>query len=121
MTFIYAGENERLVNSVNFRKTSIGGLGVVNPLIKSKALLIKSMNKEFGKMSILGGKVYDEHRNEFQTMRNESLCLDSSKVIYDHLLETITHREGVLIPSRNESRSVNTNWSVVFNNSKLVV
>ena len=66
-------------------------------------------------MNIVGGKVYG-HCNEFQMMRNEGICLNSCRFIYDHLLVTITHREGVLIPSRNETRSVNTKWSVIFKN-----
>ena len=31
LAFIYAGENEKPVNSVNFRSTSEGGLGLINP------------------------------------------------------------------------------------------
>ena len=48
MQFIYAGENERPVRAVNFRETKEGGLGLFNPVIKSKAFLIKSMRAEFG-------------------------------------------------------------------------
>ena len=45
--FIYAGENERPVQVLNFRDKSLGGLGLVKPLVKFKALLIKIMAKEF--------------------------------------------------------------------------
>ena len=45
--FIYAGENERPVQVLNFRDKSLVGLGLVNPLVKCKAHLIKSMAKDF--------------------------------------------------------------------------
>ena len=42
--FIYAGENEKPIRPLNFRNTSNGGLGLINPFVKSKALLVKNMN-----------------------------------------------------------------------------
>ena len=56
LAFIYAGENEKPVNSVNFRCSSEGGLGLVNPMVKARALLIKNMYRE---MLALGGSIYD--------------------------------------------------------------
>ena len=47
LKFIYAGENERPVRALNFRNKLIGGLGLINPIVKSKALLIKNMYSEF--------------------------------------------------------------------------
>ena len=47
LNFVYAGENERPVNKVNFRKREQGGLGLINPIIKAKALMIKNMMKDF--------------------------------------------------------------------------
>ena len=41
--FIHAGENEKPVEVVNFRDTSTGDIGLINPILKSKALMIKSM------------------------------------------------------------------------------
>ena len=35
--FIYAGENEKPIRPLNFRNTSNGGLGLTNPIVKSKA------------------------------------------------------------------------------------
>ena len=43
LDFIYAGENERPVRSLNFRPTERGGLGLTHPKIKAKAFLIKNM------------------------------------------------------------------------------
>lgn len=45
--FIYAGENERPIRPLNFRDKIFGGLGLINPIFKAKALLMKSMFKEF--------------------------------------------------------------------------
>ena len=47
LRFIWAGQNERPVNALNFRATDLGGLGLICPETKSKALLLKSMNKDF--------------------------------------------------------------------------
>ena len=47
LAFIYAGENERPVNSVNFRCKSKWGLGLINPIVKAKALLIKTIYRDF--------------------------------------------------------------------------
>ena len=41
MSFIYDGENERPVRPLNFRDTKRGGLGLIEPMIKSKALFLK--------------------------------------------------------------------------------
>ena len=47
LKFIYAGENEMPVRPLNFRSKSLGGIGLINPILKSKALLIKNMYKDF--------------------------------------------------------------------------
>ena len=52
LAFIYAGENEKPIHSVNFRSTSVGGLGLNNPLVKARALLLKNMYRE---LLYLGG------------------------------------------------------------------
>ena len=41
LDFIYAGENEKPVRPLNFRDKLSGGLGLINPIVKAKALLIK--------------------------------------------------------------------------------
>ena len=46
LAFIYCGENERLVNSLNFKSTTEGGLGRFHHVIKAKALLVKNMYRE---------------------------------------------------------------------------
>ena len=47
LDFIYAGENEKPVRPLNFRDKLSGGLGLINPIVKAKAFLIKNMYKDF--------------------------------------------------------------------------
>ena len=125
MAFIYAGENERPVNVVNFRNKCEGGLGLFHPVIKAKALLVKNMYKEL--LSLKGG-VYDMdkidqvygYREDFINIINNGLSTSPSKAIYDFMLKEITHRNESLIPSRNEKRSSNVKWGIVFKNMKLM-
>ena len=51
LAFIYAGQNERPVRSVNFRDKNIGGLGLVNPIYKAKAFLLKNMYIQFNELN----------------------------------------------------------------------
>ena len=44
--FIYAGENEKPIRPLNFRNSASGRLGLINPNVKAKALLIKNMNRD---------------------------------------------------------------------------
>ena len=125
LAFIYAGENERPVNSVNFRHISEGGLGLVHPIVKAKALLIKNM---YNDLCYQNGNIYDldliediyGYRLEFLDIIENGLSTSPAKSIYDFLIQTITHKNGSLIPSRNEKRSKNIKWGVVFKNFKLL-
>ena len=125
LAFIYAGENERPVNSLNFRNTSKGGLGLVHPVVKARALLVKNMYRE---LVYLNGSIYDldlinklyGYREDFLEIIDNGLSTSPSKSIYDFLLQGITHKNGSLIPSRNEKKSLNVKWSVVFNNFLLL-
>ena len=56
LKFIYCGENERPVQSLNFRKSSSGGLSIIDPEIKAKALLIRTSLREviLKKVSLVG-------------------------------------------------------------------
>ena len=46
LDFVYSGENERPVRVINFRSRELGGLGLINPVIKSRAFMVKNMIKE---------------------------------------------------------------------------
>ena len=124
LNFIYAGENERPIRALNFRNTSNGGMGLINPVIKARALLIKNMNKELRDLS---GSIYDMdkikglygHTNDFIKIAENGLSTSPSKEIYDFLILDITHRNTSLIPSRNEKRTVNVKWGTVWKNFQL--
>ena len=118
LAFIYAGENEKPINSVNFRSTSEGGLGLQNPIVKAKALLLKNMYRE---LLYLGGNIYDlEIIEQLYGYNDNSLSTSPARDIYNFLIKEVTHRNLSLIPSRNEKKSVNIKWGVVFKNIKLL-
>ena len=90
--FIYAGENEKPIRPLNFRNTLSGGLGLINPNVKAKALLIKNMNRELRGGN---GDFYDQdlidnlygHRDDFIKIIQNGLGTSPSKVIYDFLIK----------------------------------
>ena len=125
ISFIYAGENEKPIRPLNFRNTSSGGLGLINPIIKARALFMKSMNKDFldNNMSIvnsrLSGNLYGYQKDFIKVFEND-LATSTSKIIYNFLVKEITFRNDSLIPSRNEKRLTNIKWGTVWKNFKLL-
>ena len=125
LAFIYGGENERPVNSVNFRSTAEGGLGLFHPVVKAKALMVKNMYREL--LSIQGNihdlekivKVYG-YTEDFMDIIENGLSTSPSKNIYDHMIKEVTHRNGSLIPSRREKKVSNVKWGLVYKNFKLL-
>ena len=125
LAFIYSGENERPVNSVNFRSTMEGGLGLFHPIFKAKALMVRNMYRE---LLSIGGDIYDMnkirqvygYREEFEYVIENGFSTSPSKAIYDFLIKENTHRNGSLIPSRSEKRSKNVKWGIVYKNLKLL-
>ena len=125
LDFIYAGENERPVRSLNFRPKDRGGLGLIHPKIKAKAFLIKNMyyelleyNCSFREDNIVRS-LYG-YNEEFVRVYREGLSTAPVKEIYNFLLQDLLYKNGSLIPSRNEKRSKNVKWSVVFKNLSLL-
>ena len=125
MKFIYAGENERPVQVVNFRARSAGGLGLVNPSLKCMALLIRTMLREFRRRDVnptdlvLQNQIYG-YRDEFQLVIRNDLVQGTTKQIYSLLLQEIISKNGSFIPSRNEKRSLGVKWSISWKNMSLV-
>ena len=125
LDFIYAGENERPVRALNFRPKDQGGLGLIHPKIKAKAFLIKNMYYEFLEYNC---SIRDDHivrslhgyNEEFVRVYMEGLSTAPVKEIYNFLLQDMLYKNGSLIPSRNEKRSQNVKWSVVFKNLSLL-
>ena len=124
LDFIYAGENEKPIRPLNFRSIIHGGIGLIHPVVKSRALLIKHMNRS---LRLLNGSIYDAdtieniygYKEDFIRIIEKGLSTSPVKAIYDFMIQDITHRNLSLIPSRNEKRSVNVKWGVVFNNFQL--
>ena len=121
LNFIYAGENERPVRSLNFRNKVVGGLGLIHPFVKSKALLIRSMYKEFLELecSIEDGTVVDQlygYPVDFKRVHAQGIANGSAKVIYKFLIQDLVSKNGSLIPSRNEKRSDFVKWRLAWKN-----
>ena len=119
-TFIHAGENEKPIEIVNFRDISKGGLGLINPILKSKALMIKGMYKEFVKNGSNAGnidKLYG-YPKIFKELNDDKITSEPVKVIYQRLLHRMMFRNGSLIPSRNERRTNGIKWSLTWKNWK---
>ena len=124
-SFIYAGENERPVRPLNYRSKFLGGLGLINPIIKAKSLLIKNMYSDFllYDCSISDGWIVNNlygYTNDFVKVFAEGLAMAPVKLIYNFLLQGELYKNGSLIPSRNEKRSLNVKWSLVWNNLALL-
>ena len=121
LKFVYAGQNERPVRSVNFRGRESGGLGLVNPVVKAKALLLKSMYREFVRK---GGDKNDVnsyiniygYTKEFTEIITAGVTLNSSLYVYQYLNEGIICKNNSIIPSRNEKWVNNVKWRIAWRN-----
>ena len=111
LRFIYAGENERPVRAVNFRGKELGGLGLINPVIKAKAFLIKSMYNEYtrsgGDWENLGEvrKLYGYPEDLIKLIKDKS-SLRSPKLTYYILMEnncTYFKHHNIIHNSKSES------------------
>ena len=123
--FIYAGENERPVRALNFRDKSLGGLGLINPLIKAKALLMKNMIKEFKNYDCSFDDDYMKdnlygYSEEFQEILLAGFGEASVKDLYNYLMQDVLLKNGSVIPSRSEKKIENIKWRVVWNNLKIL-
>ena len=122
MNFIYGGENERPVRVLNFRNTLQGGLGLTQPMLKSKALMIKSMYKEYiqngwniGNINNLYG-----YPNLFKDLYDLNIVAEPVKKIYAKLVDKLISKNESLIPSRNEKRTGGIKWSITWKNIGLL-
>ena len=121
LKFIYAGENEMPVRPLNFRSKSLGGIGLINPILKSKALLIKNMYKDFLEYDC---SINDEYivsnlygyPQEFVKIYKDGLATAPVKLIYNFILKDLIYVNESLIPSRNERKSANVKWSLAWKN-----
>ena len=121
LKFIYCGENERPVQSLNFRKASSCGLNIVDPEIKASSLLTKTSMREIKSRGIsLVGNLLTEN-----IYGQSNVLLDylkagqdnlSSKQIYDDLLLKSVSVNGSLIPTRIEKKVLGVKWSFSYKN-----
>ena len=116
LQFIYAGENERPVRPINFRQIKEGGLGLIDPILKSKVFYIKNMKTEFEIDGRSNSRYLKSHMNEYCFLKDNNLLESNTKLMYAKLIETITHKNGSLIPSRSERRSRGIRWKVSWRN-----
>ena len=116
MKFLYSGENERPVRSLNFRSTDRGGLGLIDPSVKASALLTRNMIKQY--RNNLGSeiKIYGNERQMREIMNKMGVNVTQCKDIYSEMIKSKTEKNGSLIPSRNEARMKGVKWRVTWNN-----
>ena len=125
LSFVFSGENEKPVRPLIFRDRNLGGLGLINPIVKSKALLVKNMYKDFLEHDC---DIHDQwivdnlygYPEEFIYVFSNDLAMAPVKHIYNFLLQDVIYRKESLIPSRNEKRSVNVKWSLAWRNLNLM-
>ena len=121
LNFIYAGQNERPIRPLNFRDRTIGGLGLVNPIVKSKALLLKSMHREF---VLKGCNLNDRnsykdiygYTGDFTEVMKVGVMMSMASNIYKYLIEEVICRNNSVIPSRSEKRSEHVQWRIAWQN-----
>ena len=117
--FIYGGENEMPVSAINFREVKKGGLGLIHPVFKARALLMKTTYKDFEEGNFTEvGKLYG-YSKEFKELVLEGFNMTIVKNTYNKLLEKILFKNGSLIPSRNEKRTDGVKWSLTWKNFHL--
>ena len=116
MKFLYSGENERPVRSLNFRSTDRGGLGLIDPSVKASALLTRNMIKQYRNHLGNGIKIYGNERQMKEIIDKMGVNVTQCKDIYNEMIKSKTEKNGSLIPSRNEARMKGVKWSATWKN-----
>ena len=122
LNYVYSGENERPVRALNFRSREAGGLGLMNPTLKCRAFMLKSMNKEFNKLENDENRIIDlyGYKNDFRDLLKENCDLKDVSSIYNILIRKETYKNGLLIPSRAELRAQHINWELAWHNLRTI-
>ena len=94
------------MRALQFRSVERGGLGLIEPFIKSRAFLLRGMLKDVKP----GVSVQD-----LGTGKNEGTVRE----LYGVLLEQVVSKNGSLIPSREEKRC-NIRWKAAWKNMNLL-
>ena len=123
--FIHAGENERPVQALVYRPKDLGGLGLICPVTKSKAFLLKNMYKEWTEISANNDNdeeiytLYGDFSDLHTVLEEETDCT-SIKEIYLSLLKQKIRKGGSLIPSRAEKKNPGIKYKTVWENVNLI-
>ena len=122
LRFLYKGEYERPVNSINYRPKEFLGLGLVHLPSKCKSLLMRTMLKEFYQKGIkLQNGTYDEYLYGFKDeliklIEMGGVEVPSAKDLYlDYAKKAYSSRE-ILIQSRMEKKYDGVNWNKAYKN-----
>ena len=123
LQFVYVGYNERPVQVINFRGREDGGIGLIEPGIKAKSLLIHNMFREFQERGIqlVGGKLDQDiygPKEELLKILSDEEPKTSSREIYARLRKEFTRIKTSLIPSRIEKKLFGVKWTRSFRNLK---
>ena len=113
------------MRALNFRPKELGGLGLINPIWKARAFIVKNMFKEAESK----GKNLRDYREikqiygyteDMEKVVKEEIDKKEAKAIYNLLLEKVVQKNGSLIPSRNEKKINGIKWKVVWKNQILL-
>lgn len=121
LRFIYRGEWERPVNSINYRPKELLGLGLVHLPSKCKSLIMRTMLREFQakQIRLLNGDFTEYlygHKAELINLIGMGDEIPSAKELYLHYLNDVLYKRGCLIPSRMEKKYEFVEWENVFRN-----
>ena len=124
LRFLYKGEWERPVNSINYRPKEFLGLGLVHLPSKCKSLLMRTMLKEFNQKGIkLQNGTFDEYLYGFKEeliklLESGGGEVPTAKDLYLGYVRNIYSRGDVLIQSRMEKKYDGVNWKKAYKNYK---
>ena len=121
--FIFAGQNERPVQAVCYREKEDGGLGLVCPITKCRALLVKNMIKDYQQFNFddeNAGRIYGNLADLDKILNVKETGPWTTKEIYSIFLEEKIFSGESLIPTRAEKRSRGIKWSTVWSNQVLL-
>jgi hypothetical protein len=118
--FIHAGENERPVQALVYRPKEYGGLGLICPVTKSRAFLVKSMYRSWKKLEENEASedipLYGNVEDLEMILEDEEEHCRTIKDMYKCLLEKKIKRGESWIPSRAEKKNPGVKFKNVWEN-----
>ena len=117
--FIFAGQNERPVQAICYREKEDGGMGLICPMTKSRALFVKNMIKDYAELDFSAQErlpIYGNIDDLNKILNINDTEPWTTRGIYHALLEEKIFSGDSFIPSRAEKRSRGIKWSVAWSN-----